>query len=200
MRAGAYALKGLRVRILREGHIVREGGKVVDASSTVTLIESGPQFIVVDTGSIAELEGLKRAVKGASLRPDCVDTVANTHLHMDHCGGNDLFRKAVFKAHGLENPPLGTVRVNEGDMMADKVSVMETPGHTAGSVTILVEAERRYAICGDALPTKADYDARMPPAVHVDRHLAIQSMNRILTWADVVIPGHDAPFDVVRKK
>jgi N-acyl homoserine lactone hydrolase len=188
------------VRILRTGHIVREGVRIVDASSTVTLIMSGRQSVIIDTGSHSELEGLKRAMKEVSLHPDDVDTVVNTHLHMDHCGGNDLFLRAVFRAHGLERPPIGTSRVREGDVVAEKVSVMDTPGHTAGSVTILVDAERRYAICGDAVPTKANYDAGVPPSVHVDRRLAIQSMSRILSWADVVIPGHDAPFDVARKK
>lgn len=139
-------------------------------------------------------------MKAASLDPDDVDTVVNTHLHIDHCGGNDLFPRAVFKAHGLENPTIGTLRVREGDIVAEKVSVMDTPGHTAGSVTVLVDAERRYAICGDAIPAKANYDAGVPPAAHVDSRLAIQSMIRILSWADVVIPGHDAPFDVARKK
>jgi N-acyl homoserine lactone hydrolase len=188
------------VRILREGHIVREGGRIVDASSTVTLIESGRQYVIIDTGSLSELEELQRAMKEVSLDPGDVDTVVNTHLHMDHCGGNDLFPRAVFKAHELENPPLGTLRVREGDVVAEKVSVMDTPGHTAGSVTILVDAERRYAICGDAVPTKASYDAGVPPAIHIDRRLAIQSMSRIFSWADVAIPGHDAPFDVARKK
>ncbi len=200
MRAGASALKEPRVRVLREGHIVREDGAVVDASSTVTLVESGSKAILVDTGSVAELDRLESALKGASLRPDCIDTVLNTHLHMDHCGGNDLFMEAIFMAHSLERPPAATVRVSEGDVIAEGVSVMETPGHTEGCVTVLVEAELRYAVCGDAIPTRANYDARVPPALHVDRHLAVQSMNRILSWADVVVPGHDATFEVVRNK
>jgi N-acyl homoserine lactone hydrolase len=188
------------VRVLRKGHLVREGGTVVDASSTVTLVESGSKVILVDTGSVTELDGLGSALREASLRPDRIDAVLNTHLHMDHCGGNDLFTGAVFMAHALERPPAGTVKVAEGDVLAEGVSVMETPGHTEGCVTVLVQAELRYAVCGDAIPTKANYDAGTPPALHVDRRLAIQSMNRILSWADVVVPGHDAPFEVARNK
>ncbi|MDH3364662.1 MAG: hypothetical protein OEM29_01440 [Thermoplasmata archaeon] len=80
------------------------------------------------------------------------------------------------------------------------MSAMETPGHTAGSVTIIVEAEQRCAICGDAIPAKANYDAGVPPAIHTGRRLATHSMNRILSWAEIVIPGHDTPFEVARKK
>lgn len=186
--------------ILCEGDIVRDGNDIIDASSTVAVVESGDHVIVVDTGSPAKSDELRSALKAASLHPDSVETVANTHLHIDHCGGNDLFSKATFVAHGLENPPLGTVKVDEGYRIADDVSVIETPGHTAGSVTILIDAERRYAICGDAIPTKANYDAGVPPAIHIDHRLAAESMNRILSWAEVIIPGHDAPFEVVRKK
>ena len=53
--------------------------------------------------------------------------------------------------------------------------------------------------CGDALPTKSNYESMTPPAIHVYRRLAISSMERVIGLADVVVPGHDSPFETLRK-
>ena len=188
------------VDVLCNGTIVRDGPRVVDASSTVTVVESGIGRIVVDTGSPLRLDRLTSVFASSGVGMDSIVAVINTHLHIDHCGGNDLFEGAVRYAHRLEEPPIGTAFVEDGSVLADGVTVLGTPGHTTGSITVLVEAERRYAICGDAIPTRSNYETMAPPAIHIDRRLAVESMDRILAWADIVVPGHDAPFEVRGKK
>ena len=188
------------VTVLCEGLVVREGVRVIDASSTVVLIKTSDGPMIVDTGSVSRVGMLKENMALCSLVPEDVKMIANTHLHNDHIGGNSLFKGAVAMAHYLEDPPFDTVRVAEGYCISDGVTVLETPGHTLGSITVLVNGDRRYAVCGDAIPTKANYEASTPPAIHVDRRLAVESMNRILSWAEVVIPGHDAPFELSGKK
>ncbi len=160
----------------------------------------GESLIVVDTGSPSRSDRLVMALAAADVRPEEVDALVNTHLHTDHCGCNDMFANAVKYAHPREDPPIGTIAAVEGVAIGESVTVIETPGHTEGSITVLVEAEARYAICGDALPTKANYESHTPPAVHVDRRLAVLGMERVISVADVVIPGHDAPFKVIGKK
>jgi N-acyl homoserine lactone hydrolase len=188
------------VSVLCEGYIVRDGEQVVDASSTVALVVSEDITLIVDTGAHARLGELSAALAGASLSPEEVDAVVNTHLHMDHCGGNILFPDARMYAHRLEDPPIGTLAAAEGAVISDGISVLETPGHTAGSVSVHVRSDRDYVICGDALPTRSNYDSMAPPAIHIDRRLALSSMERIISLADVVVPGHDRMFDVMRKK
>ena len=156
--------------------------------------------MIVDTGAPSRTTELTEALAKADISPRDVDAVINTHLHTDHCGCNDLFVNARFFAHRLEEPPLGTVKVEEGSVLAEGVTVIETPGHTAGSISVLVRSDVDYLICGDALPTRANYDSMCPPAVHVDRRLALSSMERIIGTADIVVPGHDAPFKVMGKK
>jgi N-acyl homoserine lactone hydrolase len=189
-----------KVRVLHEGHIVREGARVLDASSTVTVISSGGSLIVVDTGSISLADELNAALAKADVLPEEVDVLVNTHLHMDHCGCNDMFVNARRYAHRLENPPIGTVSAEEGMEIGDAVSIIETPGHTRGSISVLVRSDADYIVCGDALPTKTNYETMSPPAINMDRRLAVSSMERIIHMADIVVPGHDAPFRVVRKK
>ncbi|UCE45612.1 MAG: MBL fold metallo-hydrolase [Methanobacteriota archaeon] len=183
-----------------EGFVVREGIRVIDASSTVVYIRTSHGPIIVDTGSTSRIGMLRENLALCSLAPEAVKMVVNTHLHNDHIGGNSLFSGAVAMAHKLENPPFDTVRVADDHCISDGVTVLETPGHTLGSITVLVKGDRRYAVCGDAIPTKANYETSTPPAIHVNRRLAVESMNRILSWAEVVIPGHDAPFELSGKK
>lgn len=188
------------VRVLCEGWLVREGARVVDASSTVTAIEAETGTILVDTGSASCVSQLTSAMSAAEMRPEDVRHVVNTHLHTDHCGANDLFKDAVFYAHEMENPPVGARRVRDELSLSRGVRLLHTPGHTRGSISVLVESDRRYAICGDALPTRANYESHTPPAVHIDRGLALRSMDMLLGWAQAVIPGHDRLFEVVAKK
>jgi len=187
------------VRILCDGWLVRKDGAVVDASSTVTMIDADIGTVLVDTGAPSRRDELTDALSACGRSPDDISVVVNTHLHMDHCGANDEFTNAVFYAHRLEDPPVGT-RVVKGDLqLAEGVKLVPTPGHTRGSVSVFVESDRRYVICGDAVPTKANYESSAPPAIHFDRALAQRSMDAILRWAQTVVPGHDRAFDILGK-
>jgi glyoxylase-like metal-dependent hydrolase (beta-lactamase superfamily II) len=186
------------VRSILDGRLVRSGNTILEASSTVSLVVSAGKRMIVDTGSPTDLKMLREALRAASVRPDDVDIVVNTHLHMDHIGGNSLFKSARFYAHQLENPPLGTIRVSEGFELLPGVELVLTPGHTAGSISVLVHADRRYAICGDAIPTKANVESHVPPSININPRLALKSLDFLEASADVIVPGHEAPFEVAR--
>ncbi|OGS42222.1 MAG: hypothetical protein A3K67_02475 [Euryarchaeota archaeon RBG_16_62_10] len=193
-------MTGEVVRIVLEGHLVRDGARVVDASSTVTLVEAAGMKILVDSGKASERKALLRSISGLGVDPDDINIVVNTHLHADHCGGNDLFASAKVYAHAAENPPAGSIRVAQEMVLARNVALVPTPGHTLGCLSVFVRADRKYAIAGDALPTKENYDAHAPPSVNVDPRLALRSMDAIVAFADVVVPGHGGPFEVLGKK
>ena len=187
------------VRVVRDGYVIRKNGTVKRASSTVALVEAGDHKIVVDTGDVGEREDLVRAFEGIGTTLQSIDIVVNTHLHRDHFGGNELFENARFYAHEREDPPVSVVKVYSETILAQGVSIVPTPGHTKGSVSVFVEGRRRYAICGDALPTRANYDNHTPPSVNIDPRLALRSMDAIVSWTDVVVPGHDSLFEIARR-
>ncbi len=189
-----------KVVVIQEGYIIRERNTVLDASSTVTMVESGRRRLVVDTGAPQRCSDLRGALSRLGLRARDFGHVVNTHLHVDHCGCNELFSAALMCAHKAESPPLGILVLDDELFLMPGVTVLHTPGHTPGSISVLVEADRRYAICGDAIPTKANYDSHSPPFINVDRRLALKSMDALLAWADMVVPGHGGPFEVLRKK
>jgi glyoxylase-like metal-dependent hydrolase (beta-lactamase superfamily II) len=77
-------------------------GWVVDAllegnaySSACTLVTRGSFHLLVDTGLSIEERALVRALAARGLVPDDIDAIINTHLHLDHCGNNALFSRAV---------------------------------------------------------------------------------------------------------
>ena len=183
-----------------EGYIVREGQAIKDASSSVTLVESAGQRIIIDTGSPRNCASLRTALESMGVPVDSVKHLVNTHLHIDHVGCNHLFGSARSYAHALESPPIGTVQIRDALTVLPGVEVIHTPGHTYGCITVLVSGERRYAVCGDAIPTEENYRKHVPPFINVDPRLALKSMDAIISTAQVVIPGHDAPFEIQRKE
>jgi N-acyl homoserine lactone hydrolase len=189
-----------RVSVLKPGSLIRdESGNLLDARSSVTLITSGSRRIVVDTGLEGEKELIIDALARRGLMPEDIDTVVNTHPHPDHCGNNYLFSQAV-----LRSP-------EAGETIASGVFAIATPGHTLDSISVVVVAveaseaimgtsAKVIVIAGDALPTLNNFLKGVPPALHVDRELAISSMSWIIEIADIVVPGHDRPFSVAEGK
>ncbi len=177
------------VYLLKPGSIQKdESGKILDARSSVALIISGTRKVVVDTGLKGEETQILRALARLGLRSDEIDTVVNTHSHPDHCGNNHIFPKAKI------------LSPKEGETIAPGVFAMETPGHSPDSVSVVVENFETVVIAGDALPTFGNFQKNVPPALHVDRALAVASMAKIVSLADVVVPGHDLPFSIQKRK
>jgi len=186
-----------RIELLCAGRIRKEGGIVLEAHSSSTLILTDDLKVVVDTGS-SELRGtIIKSLERLGVEPEEVGIVIITHLHHDHCANNDLFREAELVAHAAEDPGRRYKTVGETEL-SPGVGIVHTPGHSRGSISVFVEAELRYAVCGDALPTKDNYLKWVPPGLNYDPVLSLGSMRRIVEFADIVIPGHDAPFRIDR--
>jgi glyoxylase-like metal-dependent hydrolase (beta-lactamase superfamily II) len=173
------------VYLLKPGSLLKdESGTILDARSSVTLISTGTQRIIVDTGLKGEEKIILERLAERGLNPDDIDSVINTHAHQDHTGNNFLFSRAK------------VLSPKEGDLIAPGIKIMNTPGHSMDSISVVVESQNVVVLAGDALPTFSNYIKGVPPAHHVDGDLARKSMYMILKIADVVVPGHDRPFSV----
>lgn len=190
------------IDVLVLGYLERfEDGSVnlKETWSTSSLIRTDDgHVIVVDTSSDFMRSPIKSAFKQiGKIFPDDVDMVVLTHCHTDHIGNVSLFKNAAVYVHEGEECTIPNAKiVKEDTEIAKGVRLVHTPGHSDGSMSVFVEADRRYAIVGDAAPLKDNFTKRIIPALHTDAEAARESLERIAEWADVIVPGHDKPFKV----
>jgi glyoxylase-like metal-dependent hydrolase (beta-lactamase superfamily II) len=191
--------------VILEGMLVRDlAGNILDASSTVTLIDTADRgFILIDTGEPGRRGELISALEKNNVKAGDIHYLVNTHSHHDHKGNNSLFANAVQLIHPADsyrNEAEGKKLkfVEEGFELSARPRsyVMETPGHTRGSITIIVECPEVYAVTGDALPLEDNYKQWVPPGINIDPALALKSMERIVKTARCIIPGHDKMFEI----
>lgn len=183
---------------LVEGFIRRQDGVILEAFSSVTLVLCGDRRIIIDTSTPEKRGQIISGLEAKGLSPSDIDTVVLTHLHGDHTCNNDLFSNARLMAHVDEIPPRDIEPIIEDQEICDGVHLIHTPGHTRGSMSVVIESDRIYVASGDALPTRNNYLKWVPPGLNYYPELALRSMRRIVKIADVIIPGHDSSFEVDR--
>lgn len=132
--------------------------------------------IVIDPGmtSSAEQSHLDKYIQAENLK---VQQIINTHLHLDHCFGDNYVRDkygvkvaahvsdaplganlasqaASFGIRGIDDSPVSIdVRLEEGDIIKvghSELQVLHVPGHSPGSI-ILYSPDGGFAIVGDVL-------------------------------------------------
>ncbi len=160
------------------------------------------------------------------LKPEDIDLVIHTHLHNDHCENDFKCENAVFYVHEKElelihDPhPLdfrymedyiedveenGQIKVITGDReIVPGISVMHTPAHTEGGLTVFVDTPSgRAAITGfcvireNFFPPKEILAMEMeviPPGTHVNAYDAYDIMIEVKKMADILIPLHEPEF------
>jgi glyoxylase-like metal-dependent hydrolase (beta-lactamase superfamily II) len=183
----------------------------------VTLIR-GTKNILVDVAHVGRRSLLIESLRALGLQPADIDTVVLTHSHWDHILNADVFKNAEFLLHAHEieyakSPhPADWAKpdytwtilercriraVQEGDEIDDGVHVLLTPGHTRGSISLVVrQGAGSVVVCGDALPTARTALDGCPYLIFWDEADARRSARKILDAADVLYPGHDRPFRI----
>jgi glyoxylase-like metal-dependent hydrolase (beta-lactamase superfamily II) len=189
------------------------------AFCSVTLIE-GTKRILVDVAHGGRRQLLLQRLQQRGLSPDDIDYVFLTHAHWDHMVNIDLFPNARVLIHPVEREYIkdpspkdwATLRyatqaieshaiqeVRGGDELDEGVTVLETPGHSKGSMTLLVRSEQgTAAVCGDALPGGLSVRTGLPRIVFWDVADAKASIRKLLDAAQSFYPGHDRAFRVTQ--
>jgi glyoxylase-like metal-dependent hydrolase (beta-lactamase superfamily II) len=194
------------------------GGQTFNIGSTnVVLIRDQGVNIIVDPGilQIGRYGAFPKRLAEYGLKTDDIDIVVNTHCHYDHIEGNYLFRGKPLIVHEKEleycrklywpefaDSFMGIMDVdaiNGTKQLTKNVKVIETLGHTPGSISVLAETEEGLVACvGDAVIVKEDLlELKAPQVVtkNTSAEIAIESLRRIAALNPIlVIPGHDAPF------
>jgi 4-pyridoxolactonase len=134
-----------------------------------------------------------------------VTTLVNSHLHIDHVGGNKHFAGTPNVLHARE---LAQARNHEpfeffgysdkswdcegarfvpvtGDVeLAKGVWLYETPGHTVGHYSLLLEGERALLFAFDVAYTAAAFEKGIQPGFHNDPVAGVRSIRLVKALAE----------------
>jgi len=160
------------------------------------------------------------------LKPEDIDIIIHTHLHNDHCENDYKCTKAKIYVHQKElvrihDPhPLdyryledyiddveenGQIRlVTDDAQICPGISVVHTPAHTEGGLSVVIETEKGKAVITgfctieeNFYPPKEIRAMEMdviPPGTHVNVYDAYDIMIKVKNMADVLIPLHEPRF------
>ena len=185
---------------------------------SVTLVESDGRLILVDPAHVGRRRELGAALEQRGLSEASIDAVVLTHAHWDHAQNFDRFAEAPVLLHPRERSYASAPHENdwatpawtglalethqlqevvEGDEIASGVRVIELPGHSVGSIGLLVEtAAGTVCVSGDAVHSTWVLESRQPPIVFGSLSQARESVAKALSAADIIYPGHDQPFRI----
>jgi N-acyl homoserine lactone hydrolase len=207
-----------RVDLVAQGFTIRSDQTRLGLS-TVALVR-GERTTVVDAGTYGRRTWIMDGLRALGVAPEEVDGLALTHLHWDHMQNLDLFPNATIYLHPAEleymrgrgdwatmrylGPVLAERQVcpvTEGYEIEPGVCVLDTPGHTGGSMSLVVEtAEGTVGIVGDALPNARTFLRRKPYLVFYDERAAEASGEKIASRCQILYCGHDRPFRYVAEE
>lgn len=212
-----------RVETVLQGSLLgsNQGGIAFCAVTLVEGTDSSGKLkrILVDTGSSGRVGALGDALARRGLAPSDIDAVVFTHAHWDHIQILDPFAHAPFHMHPAEldyikNPHAGDhatprwtkavldgydVRsVTGGTELMPGVSIVEAPGHSAGTIAVAVETDAGIAVVtGDSIQSAEVATQGRNALVFWNEAQANASVKRLVELADVIHPGHDLSFRIL---
>ncbi|HVP68371.1 MAG TPA: MBL fold metallo-hydrolase [Anaeromyxobacteraceae bacterium] len=185
---------------------------------SVVLVRAGGRNILFDTGSYGDRAVLLDRLAAAGLAPRDVDLVFASHFHFDHVANAEVFdcdvalsereRRYALEAEYLAaNDPFvpralvpflsGRLQpARDGDHVAPGVRAVALPGHTPGTMGLLLE-EDAVLLTGDAVKNAWDFVRGEPPPAFHSAATAPENYRKIREIARTVVPGHDRPFHVL---
>ncbi len=174
------------LKLLYEGDLKREGNKIIDASSSVVLIRTKNNNIIVDTSSKSKRDLIIKELEKEGLSCDDITVVINTHDHWDHVENNDLFKNAKIITFN-----------NYKNFKDDEIEIIETPGHTFDSISVI---HGDYIVVGDACPLKDNILNEIEPKLNVDEKLALNTLKNIKKMGKHIITGHEGIYYIDEQK
>jgi glyoxylase-like metal-dependent hydrolase (beta-lactamase superfamily II) len=162
-------------------------------ASTCSLVRDGPAIIVVDPGLAPSQAAILDPLRALGVEASDVTDVILSHHHPDHALNVALFAEARVHDHWAIYDFAGRwddVEA-EGRELAPSVRLLRTPGHSAEDISTMVGTADGIVVLTHLWWTEAG-PAEDPYAP--DAAVLHASRGRVLDLADVIVPGHGAPF------
>ncbi len=172
--------------------VIQVGSGSPAVRSTVSVVIDGGQVIVIDPGMAPGQEAILDPLGSLGIEPADVTDVVISHHHPDHTINVGLFGRARVHDHwAVYHFDRWTSRPAEGFSVSPSVTLWETPGHTPQDVSTVVTSDEGIVVATH-LWWRADGPAEDPLAV--DPKALHAGRARVLERADLIVPGHGAPF------
>ena len=176
-----------------------------------TYIVKGRPGVIIDPGSADFLAARLAGMKADGIDPAGIGVIVNTHLHIDHCGANEAFKKlsgARIALHPVQQANYQLVVIDgarlfgiepvefTADYTLDErlltsgdltLEMIPSPGHSPDCVCFYLRKER-ILICGDVLFEMNTGRVDLPGG---DGILLKKSIDALaLLDVDYLLPGH----------
>lgn len=172
--------------------LLLEGSLRPGVRSTCTLVRDGELVAVLDPGLAPSPAAILDPLRALGLAPEEVTAVVLSHHHPDHTLNAALFPNAAVHDHwAVYRGDAWDSRECEGAELSPSVRLMRTPGHSAEDLSTVIGTPEGIAVATHLWWT-AEGPADDPYAP--DRQVLRESRERVLALADLIIPGHGAPF------
>ena len=161
--------------------------------STCSLVRDGDAVIVVDPGLAPSQAAILDPLRAHGVDPRDVTDVVLSHHHPDHALNVGLFPAARVHDHWAIYDFAGHWHDSEaeGRILAPSVRLLRTPGHSNEDISTMVGTAEGVIVCTH-LWWREDGPADDPFAP--DPGVLHGSRRRVLELANVIVPGHGAPF------
>lgn len=189
MMTDAPIARTARFDLLLAGSLTDDGGGVV---SSCSLIRDAARVIVVDPGMAERRADILDPLLALGVAPEAVSDVVLSHHHPDHTVNVALFPNAAVHDHwAIYRGSQWEDSDAEGRELAPSVRLIRVPGHTPEDIATVAGTPDGVVVCTHAWWTASGpaEDPFAPDPVQLTR-----SRERILGLADLIVPGHGAPF------
>ena len=204
----AYLIEHPRGRVLFDTGLTVRARLLIDEQ-----VSAGRQNFEFDEGT--DIAARLRAI---DIDPARIDWIVNSHLHSDHCGGNEAIPNASVV---IQHRELVVARAQAGSMLYDdqsfetgqpflgidgehdlfgdgRVTVFPTYGHTPGHQSMRVSlASGNVILTGDCCYLKRSLDELRTSPADVDKEQAAATLRRLRALRASgarIFYGHDGVF------
>ncbi|OGN96867.1 MAG: hypothetical protein A2Y89_01475 [Chloroflexi bacterium RBG_13_51_18] len=176
-----------------------------------TYVIKGSPGIIIDPGNPDYLSFRINAMQQDGIKPGDIDTIVNTHLHIDHCGANEEFKKlsnARVALYPVQKKNYQLVVVDgarlfgmePGEFTVDylleepvlksgniQMEIISSPGHSPDCVCFYLQKEK-VLVCGDVIFEMNTGRVDLPGGNTDDLKKSIESLSRL--DIEYLLPGH----------
>lgn len=172
--------------------ILHVGSLSPGVTSTCSLVRDGDRVMVVDPGMVDRQADLLEPLAALGLAPPEVTDVILSHHHPDHTVNCALFREARIHDHWAIYRGSDWDSVDaEGRSLGPSTRLIRVPGHSAEDIALVAGTEAGVLVFTHLWWTDSGpVDDPYAPDLDVLR----ASRARVMAFADLVVPGHGAPF------